>query len=189
MQMKTQTALEGLASSMPLCVDLDGTIIAEDSLVISLRQILRRKPWHLPLLAAAALRGRAYFKKRVADCLVPQPQTLPYRAAVLDYLTSLKTAGRRLILATAAEQRIAHAVAAHLGIFDAVLACNGVTNLKGSNKLTAIRRLLNDAPFEYMGDSSSDLPILLAAHGAYLVNPSPHLLQAIQAKGNLRAVF
>jgi hypothetical protein len=175
--------------NIPLCVDLDGTLIHGDTLLISLSQILRQMPWRLPRLAWALLRGRAHFKKCVADCLIPQPCDLPYRQNVLEFLKGHRAKGRRLILATAAERRIAQAVAAYLGIFEEVLACDGRTNLKGVNKLRAINALLKDGPFEYIGDSRSDLPILSAAQGAYLVSPSPSLVRAAQKTCRLLTVL
>ena len=56
---------------------------------------------------------------------MPDPTLLPYRPDVLEFLRSQKQAGRRLILATGSDRRMADAVAAHLGIFDDVLASDG----------------------------------------------------------------
>ncbi len=173
----------------PLCVDLDGTLIHGDTLVISLRQILCEMPWRLGRLVCSLARGRARFKQAVAECLVPEASALPYRANVVEFLRVQHAQGRRLILATAADERIARAVAAHLGIFDAIIACQGQVNLKGVQKLHAIRQLLGDSPFEYMGDSRTDVPIFLAASGAYLVSPAKEVLDALADSGRIRKVF
>jgi phosphoserine phosphatase len=56
---------------------------------------------------------------------------LPYREPLLSYLRNEREKGRRIVLATAAHESIARAVAAHLGVFDEVIASADGRNLKG----------------------------------------------------------
>ncbi len=166
-----------MSSPLPLYVDLDGTLVATDTLVESVRGLLRRRPLLAPVLAIWVAGGRAAFKDRVARRYVPDPGSLPWRDDVVAFVRRQHDAGRRVVLATAAHRRIAEAVVQHLGIFDGMLASERGRNLKGTAKLRAIRR---DAggPFAYMGDSWADLPILREAAEAYLVDPSPRLRRA-----------
>lgn len=173
------------ANSTPLCVDLDGTLIAGDSLRISLRLVARRQPWRLVPAAISVLRGRASFKRYVASCAIPEAESLPWRQSVVDFLRSEHARGRRVILATAADHRIAARVAEHLQVFDTVISTEGPENRRGTAKLAAIRNLLGDSEFDYMGDSLVDLPILIAARKVYLVAPSPSLRRRL---GRLRPV-
>lgn len=153
---------------VPLCVDLDGTLIAGDTLVISGWLLVRRKPWLVPLLPLWLLRGKAHLKERIARAVLPDCAALPYRADVVRYLEAQRGT-RRIILATAANERIARRVAEHLPMFDVVLSSDATNNLRGAAKLDAIRRTLGDAPFDYLGDSLDDLPVLAAARRAVLV--------------------
>ena len=161
------SAVHCLASPIPepivVVVDLDGTLILSDSLVESLLTVARKRPLVVPGLLVDLVRGRSEFKAKVADIAWPDPRTLPYNAALLDRLRAWKSDGAILVLATAANERIANEVAAHLGIFDAVLASTSDLNLKGSAKLFAIRQYLRENnlgdSFVYAGDSSADLPI------------------------------
>ena len=173
----------------PLCVDLDGTIIAGDSLKISLLQLGLARPWRLAPLAFGALRGRAWFKKRVADAILPDPARLPYQPAVLGRLREERQRGRRLIMVTAADQRVARFVANHLGIFDAVLGSDGRINLKGPHKLRAIQQFLGGQEFDYMADDMADLVTLRAARRAFLVNPSRQLLRAARESCRVEGIF
>jgi phosphoserine phosphatase len=173
----------------PLCVDLDGTLIAADSLRVSLRRLVIRRPWLLPVVAVSLRRGRAHFKKRVADFMLPLPETLPYRKSVLEFLIQERAQGRRIILATAADRRIADLVAGYLGLFTEILASDGMVNLKGINKLHAIRQHLQGGQFDYMGDSMADLPILECARLGYLVFPSPRLREIAQHSCRIAQVF
>ncbi len=176
------------SAGRPLCVDLDGSLIAADSLWESLLGIGRR-PVALARVAWGLRGGRAAFKAAVCDAVALEAETLPYRAPLLDFLKEQKAAGRRLILATAADRRIAEAVAAHLGLFDHVLATDGGRNVKGDAKLAAIRELLGDQPFDYVGDADCDLPICEAAERVYLVEPSRRLERAVMESGRLERVF
>ena len=62
-------------------------------------------------------------------------------------------------------------MAAHLGLFEAVLASIDTSNCSGAAKLAAIRRHLGDTPFEYLGDSDADVPVWAEAAACHFVGP------------------
>src|SRR5690606_10584116 len=99
-----------------------------------------------------------------------------------------KKSGRRLVLATAANERIAYAVARHLGLFDHVISSDESANLKGTAKLQAIRKIVGD-DFGYAADSSADLPLWCHARTAILVNCSTRLRQKIPKRVRIEAEF
>jgi phosphoserine phosphatase len=173
----------------PLCVDLDGTIIATDSLRVGLRRLAIERPLSLFGLPFAVLRGRAAFKRYVSNRVALDAASLPYRRAVLEFVREQRAAGRRVILATAADSRYADAVARDLGLFDTVLSSDGHHNLRGQAKADAIRELLHGAPFDFIADTSMDLPALRAARNAYLVHPSAKLLAEAQRSCHVVRVF
>ncbi len=170
----------GRAATWPLVVDLDGTLTASDTLVESFLALLRVRPWAALASLWALRRGRAAFKQAVAGAGAFDARHLPLRPDLLDYLAGERARGRAVVLATAADRSVAEAVARRLGVFDRVLASDGVHNLKGSAKLEAIRRECGEA-FSYVGDSRADLPIWRAARSAVLVAVDPAL--ARQAAG------
>ncbi|MDM8566884.1 UbiA family prenyltransferase [Candidatus Halobeggiatoa sp. HSG11] len=162
----------------PLCVDLDGTLIATDSLWESILVLLRQNFWLSFLLPIWLLKGKAYFKYKISQYSDLDIATLPYNEQVLDFLNLSKN--RKLVLATAANQKIAHAVADHLQIFDEVIASDEQINMIGVNKRDALKDKFGT--YSYIGDSSADIPILKAAQEAYLVSPSHSLLTQCPAK-------
>ena len=127
------------APTLPLVVDLDGTLTPTDTLHESLIQLVKQSPSSLLRLPLALLKGKAAFKDEIAAQVDIDPAQLPYRPDVLDYLRSEKAKGRPIILATAAHASIARTVAEHLGVFDPVLATEPGKNLKGVAKLQSIR--------------------------------------------------
>ncbi|MBV6521860.1 MAG: hypothetical protein MNPFHGCM_02004 [Gemmatimonadaceae bacterium] len=179
-----------MTDGTPLCVDLDGTLIAGDTLVLSLRQIATRMPLKLAAVALALFRGRAAFKRTVSDAAIPDPQAMPWRNEVVAFVRAEHASGRRVILATAADRRIADAVASFLACFSDVIASDGITNAKGEAKIRAIRQLLGDrAPFDYIGDSRADLPIFATARIAYLVAPDRALHHQVADVSTIGRIF
>jgi 4-hydroxybenzoate polyprenyltransferase/phosphoserine phosphatase len=164
-----------------VCVDLDGTLIKTDTLWESLLLLARSRPWELFLVVVWLWRGKAHLKRQLAERVVPEAALLPYRPAVLESLYDLKDAGDRLVLATAADERVARRVADHLDLFDEVIASDGETNRAGASKLFAIQRLAGPAAFDYWGDSLADLPLWQAAEQAYLVDAKQRVCQAVRA--------
>jgi len=180
---------EALPDRPTLVVDLDGSLVRTDTLRQLLRVALRDRPSRL-LRALGALRhGRARFKQAVADIVELDPAALPYNADVIAYLRDERKTGRRVILATAADRRVAVAVATHLGLFDAVLASDGVTNLKGSAKLAAIRETVGGQAFVYIGNERADLAVWRGAAAAILVGAGASLTRAAAAVAPIERAF
>lgn len=154
-----------------LVVDLDGTLTPTDTLIESLLQMAKQHPGELWRLPISLLAGRAAFKHRVSQLGGLDVSLLPWNVELLDYLRLEHARGRRIVLATAAHQRIAEAVFRHLGFFDELLCTDAMVNLKGRNKLQAIRERVGNN-FIYVGDSAADLEVWRGAVGAVIVGAS-----------------
>lgn len=172
-----------------LCVDLDGTLVATDLLWESLLVLLRERPWTLRLLPGWLAGGKAHFKREVARRVRLDVESLPYRPEVLHFLRAEHGAGRELVLATAADESFARAVAEHLGIFSAVLASDGVTNLSGSRKHRALEDRFGPGGYDYAGNGFVDLPMWSTGGGAVLVAAPRRLAARVRASGRVHAEF
>jgi len=168
------------ASVRPLCVDLDGTLVKSDTLLDGLWMLARRHPAQLFRLPLWLARGKASLKTEVARRAPLDAARLPYNSALLRYLQTEHRAGRPIYLATGADSALANRVAAHLGVFDGVLASDGVTNLTRANKLESLQSRFGQ--FDYIGNSTADLPMILKAKDAMLANPTLRLSMAIRMK-------
>jgi 4-hydroxybenzoate polyprenyltransferase/phosphoserine phosphatase len=175
--------------TVPLCVDLDGTLIATDLLYESTLALVRTRPLDLALLPVWLRKGRANLKLQVMERTSLDVTTLPYRPEVLAFLKEQKQEGRRLVLATAAQERLARQVADHLGLFDEVLGSDAVRNLKGRRKLETLRQRFGATGFDYIGDSHADLPVWQSARQAHLVSRSHRLRAQAEAVCTLHRVF
>ena len=174
----TSTATAAVAAAIgepPLCVDLDGTLIATDSLWEGLLLLARQRPLEIFRIPSWMKQGKAQFKAIVSDHVAVDVSLLPYRPEVMDFLQEQKCSGRRLVLATASHRSVAEAVARHLGLFDEVIATEGANNLRGAAKLAALERRFGAGNFDYLGDSKADRSLWKAARQAYLVAPQRQL--------------
>jgi hypothetical protein len=155
----------------PIYVDLDGTLIKTDLLWESLFLLARQSPgalWRVPVWATE---GKARLKAEIAKRVEFDAALLPYRDEVVEALRTAKASGRRIVLATGANERFADAVAEHLGIFDDVMASCDDVNLTASRKLDRIEGARDADGFEYYGNSHEDLCLLEAAAEATVVAP------------------
>jgi apolipoprotein N-acyltransferase len=174
---------------IPLCVDLDGTLIKTDLLWEFLARLLRRNPfWIFPILFWW-IRGRAFLKRRLARHVKIDPATLPYHKPFLNFLREQKNAGRKIILATAADLQMALPVANHVGIFDEVLGSDGKTNLRGANKFKSLTEKFGERGFDYAGNSSADLAVWRGAREAIVVNASQTVLKQAADCAKIAATY
>lgn len=157
-----------------LVVDLDGTLLRTDVLWEAIAEMARRKPLHLLLLPVVALGGRPRLKRWLARTVELDWETLPLNGEVLAFIRAARAQGRKVILATAAAQPWATAIAERIGCFDGVIGTDR-KNLSGTSKLEYLRRYLDGAPFDYIGDRGVDIPLWRAAERAYIVgDASPY---------------
>ena len=166
----------------PLCVDLDGTLVKSDTFVDSLMVLARRHPGAFMRAPFWAMKGKAYVKSQVASMVTLDVAHLPYNRPLLDYLRDEHAAGRKLYLATGADRVLARKVAAHLGIFEEVLASDGAVNLTGRNKLRHLEQRFAADGFDYIGNALPDLPLLQGAQEAMVANPDLWLNLALKSR-------
>jgi len=163
------------ASQVPLCVDLDGTLIKTDMLWESFVRLLRQNPLWLFVAPFWWMQGRAFLKQQIAARVEVDVTALPYNEPFLEFLREARRQGRRLILATASDRKMADRVARHIGLFDEVLASDGKTNLRAAAKRQALAARFGERGFDYAGDSHVDLGVWPGAREAIVVNAGDHL--------------
>ena len=108
-------------NAIPLAVDLDGTLIATDLLWEGLFLLLRKNPLYLFLVPVWLMSGPARLKQEIAAARRHRSgRRFPIAKTLVERLREERAAGRRIVLATGTPRKFADAIAAHLGVFDAV---------------------------------------------------------------------
>ncbi|MGH8032297.1 MAG: UbiA family prenyltransferase [Luteimonas sp.] len=172
--MTTERAPIRVSSAAALCIDLDGTLLKSDALYESLLALLSRNPLYVFLLPFWLLKGKAALKDAIASRVDIDATTLPYDARVLALLET--TAARPRVLCTATNARYAEAIAAHLGVFEQVIASDANRNLSGHRKAAALVEAFGERGFDYAGNARVDLGVWARARRALVVNGSDALV-------------
>lgn len=174
---------------LPLVVDLDGTLIRSDLLVESGLTFVRTRPANalMPLVWLAS--GKAHLKHKLAEISEIDVANLPYDQNVISLINEERAKGRQIVLATATHDTYAGRIAAHLQLFDRVLATDGRLNLSARNKRDRLIEAFGERGFDYVGNSQDDIEVWAAAHSAYVANPERGVEKKVRALGNLVKVI
>jgi len=168
-------------------VDLDGTVVRTDLFLEAVLKLLKQNFFRIFQLFFWILQGRAVAKEKVAKLVTLNVETLPYETDLVNYLREQKS--KIIVLATASNEVYANSIAKYLGVFDKVIASDKTKNLKGRNKLAAIRAMVGDEGFIYAGDSYVDRPIWRAANLNIFVNAPNRDIEEAKSKGKVDKIF
>lgn len=157
-------------STLPIVVDLDGTLLLSDTLYEAAAVSLFRRPLALMSALPTLTRGRHVLKATIANHVDLPSIVLPLREDLLNWLRQKAGEGHALHLCSAADQAIVDVVAAKVGIFDSAVG-SSQSNLKGLAKASYLTSRFPGG-FIYVGDSSADLAVWKAADAIVLAGAS-----------------
>ncbi len=162
MAFSERTMVQEKMSGRPAVVvaDVDGTILATDLLYESLLLALKRNPLILFLLPWWLFRGRATLKSELAGRAEGlRVDLMPVHEGVVSYLETQAASGRRIILASASDERLVALVADRFNFVTHSIGSSVSRNCKGSKKVEAIKEHLGQNDWEYVGDSEADIAV------------------------------
>ena len=158
---------------VPLVVDLDGTLVRSDLMWEAIFLALKANPLNAGRLFVWLLRGKAGFKARLADTVMPDMASLPYDDVLVQWLGEQRALGRTIILATAAQERFAQRIAHRLGLFHEVCATTESANLGPHAKRRELVRRYGQKGYDYVADSNKDIPVWLDCRRAFSTTRRP----------------
>lgn len=176
------------SSTVPLVLDLDGTVVRSNLLVETALVFVRKYPLRAFMLLVWLLQGRAVLKQRLAAAALLEVDVLPLNEQLLQYAKAEASAGREVYIATAADAVIAERVAERISFVKGVIASDGRINLKGVAKAQALSSRFPNG-FEYAGDAKADLAVWTVASSAIVVEASPSLVKAASDITSVTRVF
>ncbi|MFS8185127.1 UbiA family prenyltransferase [Pseudovibrio denitrificans] len=172
----------------PLILDLDHTLIRTDCFFEALILFLKSNPLNLFIVLQWLFHGRAYVKQQLAIRVDLKIDNLPLNKDVVAYARAEAAKGRKVHMATAADELLALAIANRLGFVEEVHASNGKINLKAENKADYLKSRFPKG-FAYAGDSLSDLPVFKKAVQSLIVHPSSSFSQKAEKCGAVETTF
>jgi len=158
--------------AVPLCVDLDGTLVRTDLLLESFLTLLREQPLQAlraPLWLAG---GKARLKAEIASRVDFSTIELPYRPEIVELIERERGAGRPTVLVTGSHQSLADAVAARAPLFDEVRGSDERVNLTAERKRDWLVSRFGQGGFDYIGNDRDDLRVWPSARRAIAVSSS-----------------
>lgn len=158
-------------NSVPLCVDLDGTLVRTDMLFETLLCLIKQQPWLALWVPYWLYQGKATLKQQIAQRLNQIPQVLPFAEDVVDYVRAEKQV-RKTILVTGSHQLIADSIAEQTGLFDEVKGSDADTNLTNTRKRDWLVERFGEKGFDYIGNDTDDLMVWPKAREALVVSAS-----------------
>ena len=153
---------------IPLCVALEGALTPVDVWHESLVDLVRRAPSALLRLPLWLCRGKAVLRRKVAALARFDASGLPLNGQLLDWLTAERAAGRRLILVTGADSRIATQVGEQIKLFDEIFASNPDRNSPDTMRTALVERF-GERGFDYAGSANVDQILWASARKAIVV--------------------
>lgn len=156
----------------PLVVDLDGSLLLTDVLYESLLNVLPFGLYANLATVRALANGKTAVKHHLALTSELDYATLPYNTCVIDLIQAAKARGRKIYLATGANEKHAQAIADHLGIFDGWFASDEKANLSGCLKAEKLAAAFGKNGFDYIGNGLPDFSVWEIADKAYGVRLS-----------------
>lgn len=177
--------------SLPLVVDLDGTLTPSDMLIESFFDLLASTPATALSAPAWLIRGgKAGLKQQLAQRSDLDISHLPFNQSLLNWLKEEKASGRTLVLATASDHKLAEQINLRLkNLFDEIIASDGSVNLAGQNKAEALIKRYGEKGFDYAGNAAPDLKVWKYASRAIVVNPEPGLKAKAEAICTVERTF
>ena len=176
------------ADTVPLVLDLDGTLIRTDSLIEQGFALLRRNPFAIFQLFGWLLAGRVMLKQQLAGAVTLDPEFIPVNDELVAFAEAQAAEGRTIVLATAAHKTTAQVFQRRFTFISEVIATEGQVNLKGKAKADALAARFPEG-FDYAGDSRADLEVWKRARNAIVVGASKSTLSRARKSANVTQVF
>lgn len=145
-------------SDVPLVVSLDGALIRSNLAIEAAFAALASRPVDALRCCVGRAGGRARLRACIAGLVELDPATLPYDDDVLALIAQARCEGRRVYLATSIDDRLAQAVASHLGVFDGTFGSTPQRDLTGDHRADRLVEAFGAGGFDYVGASRDDLP-------------------------------
>lgn len=179
---------EAQSTRVPLCLDLEWTLVRINPSSESIVTLILRRPWYLPLVLIWALRGLRHLRNAVATRVAFDPSALPYQRELLAYLNAERDGGRRIVLLTSTFRDYADQIASHLGI-SSVIANDTPAPWTAQQKAEALSKQFGVRGFDFVGRSEEDLPVWAVANEALTTDGSKALAARIAESTKVSHTF
>jgi len=170
-------------NKLPLCVDLDHTLINTDLTFEAIVEAIKNNPVHIFKVFKFIISGRKKeLKSWLADHVDLEWSNLPLNHEIEEYMNREINSGRDVYLVSGSHQKYLSKI--HR-LFPQVKEAVGTTheaNLIGKNKADYLVKRFGEKGFDYLGDSHQDLYVWSRAHAGLIISKNKKLIRKVQNK-------
>ena len=156
-------------AELPIVVD-HRALIRTELLVEPFLALLASRPTAVFAAIRALRNGKAAFRRKLADALIDEVETLPLNHQVIAFLATEKAKGRFVYLASASDARHVQRVADYLGLFDGILSLDGTVD--AALMADRVCEAFGERGFDYIGGRQLDELACRRARAVYLTDAS-----------------
>lgn len=174
---------------IPLCVELDRTLIRSDTLSEGIARFLKQHVWGIfPILFWLAL-GRTKLRAEIAKRTDLEYTSVPVNETVLDWLQEQRRLGRHLVLCTTAHEKTAKRICDHYDLFDEIIASSDTVSLVGQKKADRLVSRFGAQRFDYAGSDPLDLCVWERTRRAVVVEPGWSMRRRLRQLPRVERIF
>ncbi|MEM9231240.1 MAG: UbiA family prenyltransferase [Pseudomonadota bacterium] len=171
------------AQQVPLIVDLDGTFIKTDMLLETFWKGLGVDPVGTVRTALKYLSNRPKLKAELARLAPVTPETLPVDPEISAIIETARADGREVYLVSGSNEAVVQGVAGAHPLFTGAKGSDETTNLTREAKRDWLVDRFGEHGFDYIGDSSADLPVWKSARKSFVARAGIRISQKLTAQG------
>lgn len=173
------------STDLPLIIDLNGTLIKTDILLECALLYIKRNPFNIFHIIKWLGCGIYTLKYKLSEKIRIDIKNLPYDKTLVNELKKEVEKNREIVLATASSSVYAFEISDHLKLFNAVLANDNNTNLKGKIRLEKLVKQYGESGFDYIGSSESDLLIFDHSRKSKLITNNKKIIKKALKRTNV----
>ncbi len=172
-------------TNIPLCVDLDGTLIKSDMMFESMAILIKSNPIYLLMIPIWFIKGKLYLKEQLFNRVQIDIDTMPLNDEIVNFLINEKKSGRTILLVTASLQYYADKYKEKFNFLDEAIGSKDGINLSAKYKAEYLKGRFGDKNYDYIGDSHKDLVVWSFAQNALIVSDNTILINKAKEITNI----
>jgi 4-hydroxybenzoate polyprenyltransferase len=165
--------------SVPLCIDLDGTLCRTDTLWEGFFRLALKHPLLACRILMVLRHGRHAFKCALGPHIRLSVESLPWNEAVVALGQRAHAEGRRVVLVSASPHSWVQTAGSYFPFFDETLGTTPEWDLKAEGKASALVDRFGEKGFDYVGNSRDDFAVWQHSRCVLNADSSPHFQRIV----------
>lgn len=155
------------SESKVLCVDLDGTLIEQDSTRSLLYIAFSRRPYETLVTILKSRLRASKIKQEISSSGDLESHSWKINETIVQFIIQSRENGIKTWLVTGSHSEVATYFSLRTGLFDGHLNSDDQIKLKGQKKAQTLIKYFGKEKFDYIGDAIKDRHIFKYTNNAF----------------------